>query len=305
MEIIAINNTFSMNRNAFFLITLLILSMIGCNSSDQEADAYGNFEAVEVFVSALGNGKVEQLNLQEGDLLREDQLLGYIDTVPQYLNLKQVLAQKKSMQAKTEAVKSQTTVLETEKKTLLVELNRTRSLFDQGAATKAQLDNITGKFEVLEQRIRSAGKEVNTLHAEIQTINAKIDLIKEQLDQQYIINPINGTVLEKYVEPGEVIMMGKPLYKIADLSTLELKAYISGTQLSSVKIGQEVMVRIDAGVDSYHDFKGRVSWISPESEFTPKIIQTKAERVNLVYAIMVKVDNDGSIKIGMPGEVVF
>ena len=284
------------------LTILAALALVSCNNSDNEADAYGNFEATEVTISAESNGKIEFLNLDEGMQLEKNSIIGQIDTVQLYLNKKQLLASKSMIYSKSANVLSQRNVVQEQLKTAKIEQNRITTMFNENAATQRQVDEITGKVKVLQQQINSVETQNAPIVNEVKSIEVQIEKINDQLNKSKIINPISGTVLAQYAEPNEITSYGKPLYKIADLSEMTLRVYFSETQLSSIKVGQEVNVSIDEK-EGTRAYKGKISWISSSAEFTPKVIQTKEERVNLVYAVKVIVKNDGSLKIGMPAEV--
>lgn len=285
------------------IVTLLIaLTLFSCNKSENEADAYGNFEATEVTISAESNGKIEFLNLDEGMQLEKDVVIGQIDTVQLYLNKQQLMASKTTIYSKSVNVLSQRNVVQEQLKTAKIEQNRITTMFNENAATKRQVDEITGKVKVLQQQINSVETQNAPIVNEVKSIDVQIEKINDQLKKSKIVNPVKGTVLAQYAEPNEITAFGKPIYKIADLSEMTLRVYFSETQLSSIKVGQEVNVSIDEK-DGTKQYKGKISWISSSAEFTPKIIQTKEERVNLVYAVKVIVKNDGSLKIGMPAEV--
>jgi len=202
-------------------------------------------------------------------------------------------------------IKAQIEVQQEQKQNLLTEKNRIEKLYNDQAATKQKLDDINGKYDVLLKQIEATKTQINSIDKEMEVMDRQVDLIDEQIRKAKIINPVNGTVLEKYVEESEIAVMGKALYKIARLDEIDLRVYISGAQLPSVKIGQKVTVLVDKDAKTNQEFEGKVIWISDQAEFTPKIIQTKEERVNMVYAVKVRVKNDGTMKIGMPGEVIF
>ncbi len=286
------------------IIALLFL-FSGCNKNNNSSDAFGNFEATEILVSAESNGKILVLNIEEGGLLKNDSVIALIDTTLLSLQKEQVLAQKNAVSSKVANILSQIKVLEEQKKTLLVEKNRVEKLLAQEAATQQQLDNINGQINVIEKQIEQVKTQNSSVLNELDVFDKQIDVINEQILRCSVKNPINGVVLEKYVECGEITAAGKPLYKIANLTEMFLRAYVSGAQLNEIKIGQEVTVKFDLNETENKEITGIVSWISSEAEFTPKIIQTKEERVNLVYAVKVKVTNDGSLKNGMPGELLF
>ncbi|HPW97333.1 MAG TPA: HlyD family efflux transporter periplasmic adaptor subunit [Flavobacterium sp.] len=284
------------------LIILIALTLFSCNKSDNEADAFGNFEATEITISAEANGKIEFLNLEEGDVLQENAIVGQIDTIQLYLNKQQLLASKNTIYSKSTNVLSQRNVLNEQLKTTLIEQKRIQNMFSESAATKRQVDEVNGKVSVLKQQMQSVETQNAPIINEVKSIDVQIEKINDQLKKSKIINPVSGTVLAKYAEPNEITAFGKPLYKIANLNEMTLRVYFSETQLASIKVGQEVNVTID-DKDGTKPYKGKISWISSSAEFTPKIIQTKEERVNLVYAVKVIVKNDGALKIGMPAEV--
>lgn len=281
---------------------LIAITLFSCNKNDNEADAYGNFEATEVTISSEANGKIEFLKLDEGMQLEKDVVIGQIDTVQLYLNKQQLMASKTTIYSKSANVLSQRNVLQEQLKTAKIEQNRITTMSNENAATQRQVDEINGKVKVLQQQINSVETQNAPIINEVKSIDVQIEKINDQLKKSKIINPVKGTVLAQYAEPNEITAFGKPIYKIADLSEMTLRVYFNETQLSSIKVGQEVNVSIDEK-DGTKPYKGKISWISSAAEFTPKIIQTKEERVNLVYAVKVIVKNDGSLKIGMPAEV--
>jgi HlyD family secretion protein len=284
---------------------LLILFLSSCGKNEKRSDAYGNFEAVETIVSAEATGKLVDFNIEEGQLLEKDVTVGNIDADQLSLKKQQLEAQKNTIQTKFKNVFSQIDVYREQKKVNLVEKNRIEKLLKDDAATTKQLDDINGSINVLDKQISSIESQNSTTIQELKGLDAQIQQVQDQINKSAVINPVKGTVLMKLAEQSEVVNYGKPLYKIADISTMELRVYISGEQLPEIKLGQKVKVLIDAEKDGYRELEGIISWISTKSEFTPKIIQTKEERVNQVYAVKVKVNNDGSLKIGMPGEVMF
>ncbi|CAM3654905.1 HlyD family efflux transporter periplasmic adaptor subunit [Flavobacterium gelidilacus] len=284
------------------ILFLITLGFISCNKDNNEADAYGNFEATEVTISSEANGKIEFLKAEEGNVIDKDFVVGQIDTIQLYLSKQQLMASKNTIYSKSANVLSQRSVLNEQLKTTLIEQKRIKNMFAESAATKRQVDEVNGKVSVLQQQIKSVATQNAPIINEVNSIEVQIEKINDQLKKAKIINPIKGTVLAKYAEPNEITAFGKPLYKIADLSEMTLRVYFSETQLASIKMGQEVTVSIDNN-DGTKSYKGIISWISSSAEFTPKVIQTKEERVNLVYAVKVMVKNDGSLKIGMPAEV--
>ena len=285
------------------IITLLLLtSLISCNKNNDKADGYGNFEATEVTISAEANGKIEYLKLEEGDILEPKTQVGLIDTTQLYFNKQQLMASKSTVNSKSANVLSQIKVLQEQLKTAQIEKKRIQNMFAENAATKRQVDEIDGKVSVIQEQIKSVETQNAPIVNEVKSIEVQIEKINDQIQKSKIINPIKGTVLSKYAEPNEVTAFGKPIYKIADISEMTLRVYVSETQLSQIKVGQNMTIKIDAEKEM-KSYQGTISWIASSAEFTPKVVQTKEERVNLVYAVKVNVKNDGSLKIGMPAEM--
>lgn len=294
-----------MKITKFVSIILLTLAVISCKNKSEKADAYGNFEAEETVISAEVNGKLLVFNLDQGAEIKAGDKLGQVDTMQLYYQKKQLISKKTAIEANFGNIVSQVAVIEEQIITLEKEKSRVEKLLESKAATQKQLDDINGQLNVLNKQKASVKAQNSTIFAEIDAVNQNIAQLNDMLSRAAIVNPINGTVLEKYAEQFEIVSTGKPLYKIANLDELILRAYVSGSQLDDVKIGQKVKVEIDKDVDSNHSYEGTIVWVASEAEFTPKVIQTKEERVNLVYAVKIRVQNDGKIKIGMPGEVRF
>ena len=288
---------------------LALTTLAACQEPAAVSDAYGKFEAREVIVSSEANGKLIVFNAGEGQTLQSGALVGLVDTTLLHLQREQLKARIRALGGKTQDIEPQVEVLQEQKQNLLREERRLKSLVAEKAATTKQLDDLQGQLEIIDREIsalRAQNKTVNKgILSEISPIEAQIDVVEEQIRRCYLYNPVSGTVLLQLAEQHEMTAAGKPLYTIAPLEQLELRAYVSGAQLPQVKIGQEVTVLIDEDAVQNRQLKGQVSWIAEEAEFTPKTVQTKEERVNLVYAFKVKVENDGALKIGMPGEVVF
>lgn len=289
-------------RKSDSIVLITILSLSFACSEGEMADGYGNFESTEITVSAEGSGKLQFLRVAEGQVLGEKEMVGLVDTLGLYLNKQQLLATKATVASKSEGVWSQVSVLKKQLKNGKAEQQRVENLFAEKAATQRQLDQANSQVDVLKMQVQNVETQNAPIVSEMKAIDARVAQIEQQIAQSKTLNPIKGTVLTQYSEPGELVSFGKPLYKIANLEEMTLRVYISETQLSNVKIGQEVTVKIDSG-DEMKDYPGTISWISSAAEFTPKIIQTKEERVNLVYAVKIKVQNDGSLKIGMPAEM--
>ncbi len=283
-------------------ILLTAITIISCNKNNEKADAYGNFEATEITVSSESNGKIEFLNVEEGAQLKKESLVGLIDTLQLHYNREQLKASIETVQSKSASVLSQINVLNEQLKTAKIEQTRIQNMYAENAATKRQIDEIDGKVKVIEKQISSVQTQNTPILNEIKSIKVQIEKLDDQIKKSKITNPVDGTVLTKYAEPSEITAFGRPLYKIANLNEMELRVYVTETQLAQIKIGQKVTVAIDADNDT-KKYEGNITWISAQAEFTPKVIQTKEERANLVYAVKVAVKNDGSLKIGMPAEV--
>ncbi|WP_319501246.1 HlyD family efflux transporter periplasmic adaptor subunit [uncultured Draconibacterium sp.] len=281
----------------------LPLIFIACQSNNDTADAYGNFEAETVIVSAETPGKILELNVDKGDKIEASYSAALIDTVQLHLQLLQLDAQQTAVVAKRQSIQSQIDVFQEQKTNLKINEERIQKMLKDGAATQKQLDDIQGQISVIDKQIANTKTQFTIISKEQEVLEAQKASVADQLNRCNIKSPVSGTILETYAEQGELTTAGKALFKIADISELELKVYISGAQLPHVKLGQQIDVLVDQNSKENQHFSGTITWISSEAEFTPKIIQTKEERVKLVYAVKVTVKNDGTLKIGMPGEV--
>lgn len=284
------------------ITSIVAISLLFSCSDHEKADGYGNFEATEIIVSAEANGQLQFLIAEEGQTLKKGEKVGLIDTLQLHLNKLQLQASKATVASKSDGVWSQVKVLKEQLKTVEIEQNRIQNMFVDKAATQQQLDRVNSEVDVLKKQIKNVETQNAPIVNEMKAIDAQIDQIDDNIKKSEITNPIEGTVLTQYAEAGEIVSFGKPLYKIANLDKMTLRVYVSETQLSAIKIGQMVNVKIDSG-DEMKTYEGRIDWISASAEFTPKIIQTKEERVNLVYAVKITVNNDGRLKIGMPAEM--
>lgn len=300
-----------MKKKSIFGIALclVIMTIPSCNPDEKKGDASGYFETVETIVSAKGNGTILSLDVDEGMQLEAGKKVGQIDSTQIYLTIRQVQEQKGAVLSRKPDISSQTAILKEQLIQANRELKRVENLFAGQAATQKQLDDARSIVAVLNRQLNaqqttldktaaSVGKETNPLEMQI-------SLLEDQLRKCRIINPVTGTVLVKYAEPSEMTTIGRPLYKIADLSTLILRAYINTSQLGSLKLGQKVIVLTDLGKEKLSEYEGTVTWISSKAEFTPKTIQTRDERSNEVYAVKIAVKNDGFLKIGMYADVKF
>jgi len=282
---------------------ILIMPVISCDRGKDMPDAYGSFEATEITVSSLANGKIMQFNVEEGQLLDSGQLAGYVDTTDLHLKILQLTDQKNATGSRKDDLTAQIAVQEQNRENILVEKYRVMNLLKDGAATRKQLDDINSSLSLVDKQIASIRSQFRGIEDQIGSSGQQIAQIRESIKNARIVNPVKGTVLTKFAENNEVTSFGKPLYKIADLREMQLRVYVSGAQLPHIKIGDRVEVRFDKDEKTNSKTEGVISWISQSAEFTPKTIQTKEERVNLVYAVKIRVLNDGSMKIGMPGEI--
>ena len=287
----------------FFIIAITLLS--ACSGNKNKSDAYGTFESTEVTISTESAGKLIFFRTDEGQEIKKGDTIALIDTLQLALKRDELIAHKKSTSDKSDNVTAQINVIEEQKKTSQVEKDRLMKLIKDGAATQKQLDDVNGVLAIYDKQISSVKTQNAPVLNEVAAFVKQIAQINDQIKRSLIINPDNGTVLTKYAEASEVVTLGKPLYKIADLSNIYLRVYVSGSQLPQIKLGQKVKVLVDKNENENKEYEGIITWISSSAEFTPKIIQTKEERVNLVYAVKVKLKNDGALKIGMPGEVKF
>ncbi|MBN2167235.1 MAG: HlyD family efflux transporter periplasmic adaptor subunit [Marinilabiliaceae bacterium] len=288
----------------YLSILLVVASLWSCSGNNGKSDAYGNFEADEVLISSESNGKVIQLNVSEGDKVEKGAEICVIDTMALHLQRNQLLASRKAALVGLDKVRSAIDVQKTQKSVIEKDVARITKMIAEGAATQKQYDDATGQLDVVNQQIINTQTQLASVNAEVGVIDSKIASMNDQIARCYIKVPQSGVILLKLAEEGEMVAIGKPVFKLAPLDELYLRAYVSGDMLDDIAIGQQVKVFFDLDEDSNQSTVGIISWISSTSEFTPKIIQTKKERVDQVYAFKVKVKNDGKLKIGMPGEVV-
>lgn len=294
--------------NKFTLGLLFSISLWGCQESETY-DASGSFEAEETIISSQAGGVLKEFKIEEGDQLDQGQWIGYVDSVQLYLKKLQLESQVVALNGRKPNISLQLAALQEELKAAEKDEKRITGLVKAQAATAKQLDDIKAKVEVIRAQIdaQKSNLDITTtgITNDASPLEIQIAQIEDQIEKSKIINPVQGTVLVKYAEENEMTAVGKPLYKIANLQTIILRVYISGDQLSQVKIGQEVTVHTDNGEGGFDQAKGKVTWINDKAEFTPKTIQTKEERANMVYAMKIEVPNDGKYKIGMYGEVSF
>lgn len=295
--------------NIIFAALSATLLFTACQSDKSLYDASGTFEAEEVIVSSEGDGKIISFDINEGSVLEQDHVYGLIDTVQLSLKKDQLLAGIDAALARKQDVGQQTASLKEQIKINKSERKRVQNLLDANAANQKQLDDLNSGISILEKELAAAEGQLNqanaAIDAEVTSLRAQLAQIENLMQRCQITSPINGTVLVKYAQRGELTGMGKPLFKIADVENMFLRAYVSASELAKIKLGQQVTIYISADKENNKSYPGTVSWISSVSEFTPKSIQTKDERSNLVYAVKISFVNDGFAKIGMYGDVKF
>jgi len=306
---VILSKLFSMANKYTFLYIATLSILVSCGVSKEDYDASGTFETTEVLVSAEGTGKILSLNVQEGQTLAADEMVGTIDSMQLFLRKRQLITTEKSMQVRRPDVKKQIAAIEQQIETAKTERIRVGNLLKANAANQKQLDDINAQISVLVKQLDAQKTTLVTTNQGItddsEGIRLQVAQIEDQLKKCRITSPIAGTVLVKYSEMGEVAAPGKALFKIADTSNMILRAYVTNDQLSRLKINQKVKVYCDSEKKDMKEYEGTLAWISDKSEFTPKTIQTRDERANLVYAVKINVKNDGFLKIGMYGSVKF
>jgi len=291
-----------------YIIPFILAAFYACSSNDNLSTATGVFESTEIIVSAESSGKILSFIIHEGDKVKKGQVLGQIDSTQLYLNKLQVEANQLALLSGRPDIQSQLDVLKTEIATAEHEKERIENLLAGDAATQKQLDDINARLKVLHDNLKAkkTNLEISTkaIDTQSEAMESQIDLINDQLERSTITSPIDGTVLVKYAEEGELTAMGKPLFQVANLQRMILRVYLTGEQLPNLRLDQSVKVLAEYGREGKKEYQGVVTWISDKAEFTPKTIQTQDERANLVYAAKIAVQNDGFLKIGMYGEII-
>lgn len=280
-----------------------------CTSQEEQYDASGIFETTEVIVSAKGTGELQSFQVEEGQAVRQGEVLGWIDTLQLSLKDRQLAASLLATESKRLDEKRQVAHLRQQIENLQREKERFTALLNAKATTAKQVDDIDYQIKVLQNQLVATQEQINSSNSSLsrqsESIQAQRAQLEDQIRNAMISSPITGTVLTKYAEQGEFAVPGKALFKVADVSQMKLRAYITADQLTQLQIGQAVAVYADRGITDRKRYAGRVVWIADKAEFTPKTIQTRNERANLVYAVKIAVENDGFIKRGMYGEVRF
>ncbi len=297
------------NMKRSFAYPLLVLLAASCVEGNKAYDASGVFESTEVTVSAEGNGKILSLDLQEGDRLEAGQIVGCIDTVQLHLSEIQLEASRRAVGSGRLDISRQIAALESQIGKQRQELDRFTKLEKAGASNRKQVEDIQAQIETLERQLAAQKESLNSSNRNVSgqadALEAQIEQIRDRIRKCVITSPVAGTVLAKYSEAGEFAALGRALFKVADIDNIRLRAYITADQMTTLKLGQQVRVFADQGSSGRKEYAGTLIWISDKAEFTPKTIQTRDERANLVYAVKIAVENDGLIKLGMYGDIKF
>lgn len=297
------------NMKRSFAYPLLVLLAASCVEGNKAYDASGVFESTEVTVSAEGNGKILSLDLQEGDRLEAGQIVGCIDTVQLHLSEIQLEASRRAVGSGRLDISRQIAALESQIGKQRQELDRFTKLEKAGASNRKQVEDIQAQIETLERQLAAQKESLNSSNRNVSgqadALEAQIEQIRDRIRKCVITSPVAGTVLAKHSEAGEFAALGRALFKVADIDNIRLRAYITADQLTTLKLGQQVRVFADQGSSGRKEYAGTLIWISDKAEFTPKTIQTRDERANLVYAVKIAVENDGLIKLGMYGDIKF
>lgn len=293
-----------MNAQKYILLVAAAL-LASCSGNEEKNDAYGNFEATEVVVSSEVSGLVTSAPVLEGSEIVEGQMLCTIDSLQNSLKVGQLDGMREATSSKEGTIEAQIAVLQAQKQTVEKDFARISAMLKDGAATQRDFDNVSGQLSVINKQILQAKSQLAGIQGELKSITSQQSQVKDLIGKSVLKAPITGMILDKYIEKGELAAPGKQLFKLANTKSLILKVYVTGAVLPKVVVGKRVVVYIDESAKSDSKLEGVITWVSPQAEFTPKIIQTKEERVDMVYAVKVEVPNDGRLKIGMPGSVVF
>ena len=308
MNHIAFIEKYSKSQTTHKMKTFLFLSLIvilgACSNNKSKSDAFGNFETDEVIISAENSGKIILTGFIEGEKVSQGAVMAVVDTVNLVLQRNQLIAQKESVIAQKAGLYAQIAVSDQQITNIQKDQVRIKKMLTDGAATPKQMDDIDGQIALTEKQKKAYTAQIAAIEKNAEAIDAQIAVLNDKVRTSIVKAPISGIILEKYAQTGELAALGKSLYKMANIDNLILRVYISAPQLTQIKIGTQVKVMID-GNEGIKEIAGTVEWVSSEAEFTPKIIQTREERVKLVYATKVRVPNDGSLKLGMPGEIKF
>jgi len=290
-----------------YVLSLIGLCVLASCSGKAGYDAQGTFEATETTVSAEGTGRILTLVIEQGDSVAAGQTVGLIDTVQLSLQRAELLSQRCALENSRPNLEAQVASIQEQIAGTTTERNRIARLLSEGAATQQQLDNLNTRLASLQGQLAaqqsSVTNSISTIDEQVNALTARLQAVEDQISKCVITSPASGIVLNKIAEAGEVATFGKPLFKVADMDNMYLRAYFTSDQLADLRLGQSVRVVADYGGDNEKEYEGTVSFISPQSEFTPKTIQTRNSRANLVYAVKIAVPNDGMLKIGLTANV--
>ena len=296
-----------MNKKRYYWLLAFGIVLSACHNRHTDFDATGTFEATEITVSAEANGKIMSLDLEEGDRIQAGSIVGYIDSTQLYLRKKQLEAGLRSIDIRKPDIQKQIASLEQQIAVARSEQKRMENLVAAKVGNQKQLDDINARLATLEKQLAAQTETLEngnrTVSGQVRMLEAQLAQVEDQIVKCRISSPINGTILSKYAEAGELASQGRALFKVGDIVNMYLRAYITADQLTELKIGQSVRVFADEGESGRREYAGTVSWISDKAEFTPKTIQTRDERANLVYAVKIQIQNDGFVKRGMYGEI--
>ncbi len=287
------------------ILYLSLMLVVGaCSNQTTKSDAFGNFETDEVIISSENGGKILMTSFTEGERVTQGAIMAVTDTANMVLQRSQLKAQKESILAQKAGLYAQIAVSDQQIVNIQKDQTRIQKMLSEGAATPKQMDDIESAISLSDKQKKAFSAQISAIEKSAEAIEAQIAVLKDKIGASIIKAPLTGIILEKYSEPGELATPGKSLYKMANIDNLTLRVYASGTQLTQIKTGNQVKVFIDSN-QGIKEISGTIAWVSSEAEFTPKIIQTREERVKLVYAVKIRVPNDGSLKLGMPGEIKF
>lgn len=287
------------------LILPILLLWVACSNSEEKTDAYGYFEVDRTLVSAEASGQIKSLQLEEGQWLKAGESVGQIDSMPLHFKRQQLEIQEDVLKSNFNSIEREMDVIQQQQANVMKDFKRVEKLLKKGAATPKQKDDVEGRLKVLEKQLEAVATKRQSLNNQIKQVQNQLDEINYGIGKTSLINPVEGIVMSKMARLGEMANPGRPLYSIGNAKKINLKAYITGEQLPNIKLGSKAQVITDDGNGGLKTWPAVVSWIAENAEFTPKTIHTRKERVNLVYAIKLQVENDGSLKAGMPGEVKF
>lgn len=286
-----------------FILLIGMAGMLSCQKSEPVADAYGHFEAEELYLSSSLSGQLSSLRVSEGQWVKSGDTLGIVDHKSLQVQLSSFDARRSAIRARIRSLRAQRATAESEMQTLSRDVDRMSTLSDKGAATLRQAENLMGQLQTAHFRLKSFDPQIEAVERELDLVGYEEDMVRESISGAFILAPEDGFILQKYASRGEMVTPARPVLKMANTRQMTLKAYVDGSQLAGLTIGGPVTIKTDGQDGEILELDGVVSWVSEQAEFTPKIIQTRKERIDLVYAVKVQVSNPGYLKMGMPGEL--